>query len=88
MLPACEAVLETVSSAPCARAPGPASLPARSPVPGPDPVCVHAQAFKGREDTLDSIDQANAKRSIVHPQERIAPHWSRARFVAHGMPEV
>jgi hypothetical protein len=27
-------------------------------------------------------------RSTVHPQERIAPHWSRARFTAHGMPEV
>ena len=27
-------------------------------------------------------------RSSVHPQERIAPHWSRAKFKAHGMPEV
>ena len=27
-------------------------------------------------------------RSTVHPQERIAPHWSRAKFTAHGMPEV
>jgi len=27
-------------------------------------------------------------RSTVHPQERIAPHWSEAKFRAHGMPEV
>jgi hypothetical protein len=27
-------------------------------------------------------------RSTVHPQERIAPHWSQASFKAQGMPEV
>ena len=27
-------------------------------------------------------------RSTVHPQERIAPHWSQASFKAAGMPEV
>mmetsp|Transcript_47582 Transcript_47582/g.149069 ORF Transcript_47582/g.149069 Transcript_47582/m.149069 type:complete len:624 (-) Transcript_47582:578-2449(-) len=27
-------------------------------------------------------------RSTVHPQERIAPHWSVAKFQAQGMPEV
>ena len=35
------------------------------------------------------ITQAEGQlRSKVHPQERIAPHWSQASFKAHGMPEV
>ena len=43
--------------------------------------CIRTVAF-------DSASYIYALRSTVHPQERIAPHWSQASFKAHGMPEV
>lgn len=43
----------------------------------------------GHPNHVASVAQAEGQlRSGVHPQERIAPHWSQASFKAAGMPEV